>query len=446
MKLHTRMLLGVVLGTTAGIAAHAWLGVPAAEVAPTGAAPTGVAAEPTLLQQILPFTQAAGDIFLRLLFMLVLPLIFSALVLGVTGLGDLRSLGRVGLKTLAYTVVVSGIAVLIGVLLVNLLRPGDGMSDEVRARMVAGAEARSASAGGAAGGGALTVPPKAGLELVVNIVPKNPFAAAASGDMLAFMFFALLFGIGLRLTRTEAARRFEGFVQGLYDVTMTLIGMVIRLAPWGVAALLFTLTADLGVEILVQLGRYVGVVVLALAIHQFIVYSLAVKLLGGMSPLFFFRGISEAMLTAFSTASSNATLPTAIRVAEEKLRLPPQVSRFVLTIGSTANQNGTALFEGVTVLFLAQFYGVHLDLGQQVLVCLVCILGGIGTAGVPAGSIPVVAMILGMVHVPVEGIGLILGVDRFLDMCRTTLNVSGDLAAAVVVSRGEPRGEPPPPA
>jgi len=162
-----------------------------------------------------------------------------------------------------------------------------------------------------------------------------------------------------------------------------------------------------------------------------------VRWLGGMPPAQFFRGVREAMLTAFSTASSNATLPTALRVAETELHLPATVSRFVLTIGSTANQNGTALFEGVTVLFLAQLYGVSLDLGQQLTVVLVCILGGVGTAGVPAGSIPVVAMILGMVGVPPEGIGLILGVDRLLDMCRTTLNVTGDLVAAVVVARWE---------
>jgi DAACS family dicarboxylate/amino acid:cation (Na+ or H+) symporter len=218
---------------------------------------------------------------------------------------------------------------------------------------------------------------------------------------------------------------------------MRLVGMVISLAPYGVAALLFTLTAQLGYEVLLSLGRYVGVVLLALAIHQFVVYSLAVRFLGGMSPLRFFRGIQDAMLTAFSTASSNATLPTALKVAEEELQLPPQVARFVLTIGSTANQNGTALFEGVTVLFLAQFYGVELSLGQQLLVTGVCILGGIGTAGVPAGSLPVIVAILGMVGVPAEGIGMILGVDRLLDMCRTTLNVTGDLAAAVVVSRGE---------
>jgi DAACS family dicarboxylate/amino acid:cation (Na+ or H+) symporter len=273
--------------------------------------------------------------------------------------------------------------------------------------------------------------------MVVDIVPRNPIKAAAEGDMLAVMFFSLFVGIGLALVRTPAALRFQEAVEGLLDVSMRLIDIVIAFAPVGVAALLFNLTAQLGYEVLRQLAIYVGVVLLALAIHQFVVYSLAVKLLGGMSPLTFFKGVEEAMITAFSTSSSNATLPTALRVAEEELHLPPSVSRFVLTIGATMNQNGTALFEGVTVLFLAQFYNVPLTLPQQATVVGICILGGIGTAGVPSGSIPVVAMILGLVGIPVEGIGLILGVDRFLDMCRTVLNVTGDLAAAVVVSRGE---------
>jgi DAACS family dicarboxylate/amino acid:cation (Na+ or H+) symporter len=217
---------------------------------------------------------------------------------------------------------------------------------------------------------------------------------------------------------------------------------VISLAPYAVACLLFTLTAQLGHRVLVSLAGYVGTVVLALAIHQFVVYPASVKLLGGMSPRRFFRDTEEAMLTAFSTASSNATLATSLKVAEENLKLPPAVSRFVLTIGSTANQNGSALFEGVTVLFLAQVYGVSLTLPQQVVVVLVCILGGIGTAGVPAATLPVIMMLLSMLRIPVEGIGLILGVDRFLDMCRTTLNVTGDLAAAVVVSRGERPPDP----
>jgi DAACS family dicarboxylate/amino acid:cation (Na+ or H+) symporter len=174
-----------------------------------------------------------------------------------------------------------------------------------------------------------------------------------------------------------------------------------------------------------------------LLFHHVVIYSLSVRLLAKMSPRFFFRSVEDAMLMAFSTASSTATLPTAIKVAEENLKLPPQISRFVLTLGAAANQNGTALFEGVTVLFLAQFYGIELSIGQQIVVVLICIMGGIGTAGVPAASIPVVIMILGIVGVPAEGIGMILGVDRLLDMARTTLNVTGDLAAAVVVSHGE---------
>ncbi len=409
------MLIGLLVGLGSGLAAHAFF---------RGA--------PALDAFIRYGSQPVGTIYIRLLLMLVVPLIFSALVLGICGIGDLKSLGRVGLKTLAYTVVVSAIAVFIGVGLVNVLRPGEGLSPEVRAEMLAGAAERAGAIASATG-------PKPGLDLIVNIVPSNPLGAAAGGDMLGFMFFSLMFGIGLRLTRTPAARALEEFVQGLYDVMMRLIAIVIALTPIGVAALLFTLTASLGLDVLVQLSRYVGVVVLALAIHQVVVYSLSVRLLGGMSPLTFFRGVREAMVMAFSTASSNATLPTALKVAEENLRLPPQVSRFVLTIGSTANQNGTALFEGVTVLFLAQFYGIELSLAQQLVVCGLCILAGIGTAGVPAGSLPVIAAILGVVGVPVAGLGIILGVDRFLDMCRTTLNVTGDLAAAVVVSRGEPQ-------
>jgi DAACS family dicarboxylate/amino acid:cation (Na+ or H+) symporter len=276
-----------------------------------------------------------------------------------------------------------------------------------------------------------------GLNLLLGIVPDNVVKAAADNTILAVMFFALMLGIGLVLTRSEATETLLRGIQGLFEVSMTLIGLVIRLAPYAVFCFMFNLAALFGWDLLRSLGAYVGVVVLALAIHMFVVYSLMLKFLGGWSPPKFFRGVQEAMVMAFSTASSNATLPVSLRVAEEKLHLPKNISRFVLTVGATANQNGTALFEGVTVLFLAQFFGVDLSLAQQVTVMFVCILGGIGTAGVPAGSLPVVALICGMVGVPPEGIGLILGVDRFLDMCRTTLNVTGDLMLATVVSKGE---------
>ena len=407
------MLAGLVIGALLGVAAHLLLGE-----------------SPALEAVVAYVTEPIGKIFLRLLFMLVIPLVVSALALGVAELRDLRQLGRIGLKTLAYTVAVSSIAVAIGVGLVNAVRPGEGLSADLRAKLSARAlpAAPAAAAAGATG-----------VDFVVQLVPSNVVRAMADGDMLAVMVFALFLGIGLVLTRSPASRAFESALQGLYDVVMHLLGLVIAVAPLGIACLLFSLTARLGYEVLRQLGWYVAVVIAALAAQQFVVYSVSVRWLGGMSPAHFFRAVRPAVVTAFSTASSNATLPTALQVAEENLHLPPQVSRFVLSIGSTANQNGTALFEGVTVLFLAQFYGVQLALGQQVLVVLICILGGIGTAGVPAGSLPVVAMILGLVGIPPDGIGIILGVDRVLDMCRTTVNVTGDLAAAVVVARGEPR-------
>ncbi|OGF14578.1 MAG: sodium:dicarboxylate symporter [Candidatus Eisenbacteria bacterium RBG_16_71_46] len=406
------MLVGLLLGIVLGIAAHLlWRDSAGLE---------------WFVRHV---TEPGGRIFLRLLFMLVIPLIVSALALGVSGLGDLGRLGRIGLKTLAYTVVVSTIAVLIGVGMVNLFQPGSGLSPALRERLATQSSAAPPAAPAAGG---------SGVDFLVNLVPNNVVRAMGDGDMLAVMVFSLLLGIGLALTRTEPARRLEEALEGVYDVVMRLLDLVIRTAPVGVACLLFTLTARLGYDVLRQLGSYVLVVLLALALQQFVVYSISVAWLGGMNPLRFFRGVRAAMLTAFSTASSNATLPTSLMVAERELKLPRHVSRFVLTIGATANQNGTALFEGVTVLFLAQFYGVDLAFSQQLTVVLICILGGIGTAGVPAGSIPVVIMILGLVGIPAEGIGMILGVDRFLDMCRTTLNVTGDLAAAVVVARGEP--------
>ncbi len=411
-RLSFHMIAGLVIGLVLGVVAHLTMG-----------------GSPALEAFTRNVTEPIGRIFLRLLFVLVIPLIFSALALGVAGLGDMRSLGRVGLKTLAYTVVVSAIAVLIGVTLVDVLRPGAGISPAVKHLLLSRPGAIAPAAAPAAG--------TTGVDFFVALFPQNIVKAMAEGDFLGVMVFSLLFGIGLALTRGDAARRLEEGIQGLYDVVMRLLGLVLRLAPVAVACLLFSLVARLGYDVLRQLGAYVLVVVLGLALHQFGVYSLSVAWLGRMSPLRFFRAVREPMLTAFSTASSNATLPISLAAAEEHLKLPRHVSRFVLTIGSTANQNGTALFEGVTVLFLAQFYGVPLSFAQQILVVFICILGGIGTAGVPAGSIPVVVMMLGLVGVPAEGIGMILGVDRFLDMCRTTLNVTGDLAAAVVVARGE---------
>jgi Na+/H+-dicarboxylate symporter len=378
-------------------------------------------------------TQPIGQVFLRLLFMLVIPLLFSALVVGIAEMGEVRSLKRVGIRTLVYTVVVSSIAVAVSLLVVNLLQPGAGVDKAAAAEMLqqsAGRASEIVQAG---------AEQPSGIDAFVSIIPNNLVEALGSNSaILSVMFFALFFGIGLLITDTPNARVLKRGFEGLFDVTMRLILIVIKLAPIAVACFMFNLAALFGWELLIRLSAYVGVVLLALGIQMFLVFPALLATLGKKSPIEFFRETQEASLMAFSTASSNATLPTSLKVAEERLKLPRRVSRFVLTIGATANQNGTAMFEGVTVIFLAQFFGIDLSLGQQLMVMAVCILGGIGTAGIPAGSLPVIALILAMVGIQPEAIALVLGVDRFLDMCRTTLNVVGDLVAAQVISAGEP--------
>lgn len=369
-----------------------------------------------------------GQLFLRLLFMLVLPLLFSALVVGIAEMGEIRALRNVGLMTLVYTIVVSSIAVAISLAVVNILQPGGGVDPAVAQAMIGEASA------GAAGIIQKSGEAKTGIDAVIGIVPSNLITAMDENDILAVMFFALFFGIGLLLAEGPKTAALKQVFEGVFEVSMRLIGLVIRLAPIAIFCFMFNLAAQFGWDLLFKLAAYVGVVVLALAIQMFGVFPALLKFIARKSPVAFFRETQEASVMAFATASSNATLPTSLRVAETRLMLPPRISRFVLTIGATANQNGTAMFEGVTVLFLAQLFGVQLDLSQQLFVMLICILAGIGTAGVPAGSLPVIALILAGVGVPPEAIGLILGVDRFLDMCRTTLNVVGDLVAATVIS------------
>ena len=250
------------------------------------------------------------------------------------------------------------------------------------------------------------------------------------------MVFSLFIGGAMIMLAPETVAPLKALLEAIFRVCLKIIDFAMTLAPVCVACLSFALTATTGLELLGALGAYLGVVLGGMALHQFGVYSAVLALLGRKSPRLFFREAKEAIVTAFSTSSSNATLPVAIRVAEESLRLPPKISRFVLTVGASANQNGTALYEGVTVLFLAQVFGVELSLGQQLVVALMCILAGVGTAGVPGGSLPLVVGVLMTIGVPAQAIAIILGIDRFLDMCRTALNVTGDLVIATVLSRG----------
>lgn len=414
--LHLQMLAGFTIGLIGGLVVNLTAG------------------DATWVKAITTYvTGPAGQVFLRLLFMLVIPLLFSALVTGVAEMGDLASLKRVGVRTLVFTLVLSTVSVVVALVLVNVIRPGGGVDSALARAMLA----QTGSGAGAIVGSSRDQP--GGVEAVLAIIPSNAIKAATDDDILALMVFALAIGIGLVLVRTDKTQAFQNAVEGLLEVAMALIGLVIRLAPIAVACFMFNLTALFGFDILVRLSWYVATVLAAILFQLVIVYGAGVWFAAGMGPRTFFGGAREAMVMAFSTASSNATLPTSLRIAETELKLPRKVARFVLTIGATANQNGTAIFEGVTVIFLAQFFGVELSLGQQGTVMLVCILGGIGTAGVPAGSLPVIALILGMVGVPPAAIGIVLGVDRLLDMCRTMLNVTGDLAIATMVNgRGSP--------
>ena len=412
MKLHSKLLIALVAGIVCGTLLH------------SRADPWVVAANTHLLQPI-------GQIFLRLIFMIVVPMVFSALVLGVFELGRNHGLGAVAGKTLLYTVVASTLSVAIGLVLVNAIGPGRGLT------ISAGLAAQQSAAVQGIESSAAAAKPLS--QIVVELVPRNPLDSAVKaldGEMLPFMVFALIFGIALSLVARgrDGDHALVGVLEQIFAVCMKIVDLAMTLAPFAVFAIIFNTAFRFGYEVFGSLFFYVATVVLGLLVQQFVVYSVLVKVIARRSPIAFFAACRDVYLYAFSTASSNATLPLALETAEQKLKLPPNISRFVLTVGATANQNGTAIFEGVTVLFLAQVYGIELTIAQQLRVMVMSIVAGIGTAGVPGGSLPMVMIVMQSVGIPVEGMGLILGVDRFLDMCRTTVNVSGDLVIAALVS------------
>lgn len=423
LALHTKILIGLAVGVIAGVAVNRILG----------------GDHPTVVWIVDNITQPVGQLFLRLLLMIVVPLVFASLVVGVAGIGDVRKLGRVGLKSFGYCLVISGISVVIGLTLANTIRPGKRIDPDTAAALQQ-RYANDATKTVEAATQAKSATPKPLMSVVETIVPKNPFFAVSGkedANMLHLMFFALVIGIAITLLPVTVTTPVLRVLEGVYEITAKIIEMIMKVAPYAVACLLFNNTARFGLDLLQALGWFVLTVLLGLSLHMFGVYSLSIYFLSRISPLEFFRRIKTVILTAFSTSSSNATLPTALRVSEQNLGVPQEINSFVLTVGATANQNGTALYEGVTVLFLAQLAGVDLTLGQQLTVVYLAILGGIGTAGIPSGSIPFIIGVLVTIGVNPALIAIILGVDRLLDMCRTTLNVTGDLTAATYVARSE---------
>jgi DAACS family dicarboxylate/amino acid:cation (Na+ or H+) symporter len=416
LKLHTKILIGLVLGIIAGVTANQTLGSDHAQV-----------------QWINRFVAGPlGQIFLRMLFMVVMPLVFASIALGVAGLGDIRHVGKVGGKAIGYFLVTTALAATLGLIVVNVMRPWERVTVDTRAQLMERFKGDASSRVEAAG-----TTGQFGPETFVNIVPRNPIDAAARTDMLGVIFFGVMFGAALTLIPAARAKPMIDWLEALNEVVVRIIRFAMALAPYGVAALIFVTASNFGFDLLIAVAAFVVTVLLALILHVFGTLFAIIRFGIGLNPLLFLARVRAALVTAFSTSSSSATLPTALEVAENRLGVPRKLAGFVLPIGSTMCMNGTAIFEGITVIFLAEIFNVDLTIPQMAIVMVMAVITAVGAAGVPGGSIPLLVGILLMFGVPGEGIAIVIGVDRILDMSRTTVNVFSDLTATAWVAKSE---------
>ncbi len=393
MRLATKIFIGLILGVVVGLLMQG--------------------AQEFAVTYIKPF----GDLFIRLIMMIIVPLVLSTLIMGAATTGNVKKLSRMGGKTIAFYLATTGIAVSIGVLLANIFKPGKGLTLPVDA-VYSGREA----------------PPL--IDVFMNVVPRNPFQAMADGSMLQIIVFALFIGVAISLVgkKAEAVKNFfDGFAEVMYKIT----GIVMQLAPYGVFALIVPVVAANGPSVLLPLAKVIGVMYLAAILHALIVYSLVIKGFTNLKVPEFYKGILPAQLIAFSTCSSGATLPATMKCAQENLGVSKTTASFVLPLGATINMDGSAIYQGVAALFVAQVYALDLTLGQQLTIVLTGTLASIGAAGVPGAGLVILTMVLASVGLPMEGIALIAGIDRILDMARTTLNITGDAVAAVFVDTSE---------
>lgn len=394
MQLTTKILLGLILGIIVGMLLQ---GTP--EIAQT---------------YIKPF----GTLFLNLIKMIIVPLVFSSLVVGAASIGDPKALGRIGGKTLAYYLITTAFAVTVGLLLATILQPGTGLSIPVDASAEA-AEVPSI------------------ITTLLNMVPANPLKGLVDGNILQVIVFALFLGIGSTSLPENVSKPFISFFDSLAEIMYKITAFVMMLAPIGVFALIVPVVSSYGLDVLKPLSMVIFAVYLGCVLHAIFVYSVAVKAFAKMSPIRFFKGIAPAAVTAFSTSSSAGTLPVTIRNSRENLGVSEKIASFVLPLGATINMDGTALYQGVCALFLAQVYGIDLSIGQMVTIIITATLGSIGTAGVPGAGFIMLTLVLQSVGLPLEGLVLIAGIDRILDMARTSVNVIGDASCAVVVAASE---------
>jgi len=442
LALHWKILIGLVLGVVVGLAintmwdASTWnsmgVGDPAAWV--EGTPDIAANADANLAAHGARFVRNLngfiGDLFMRGLRFIAVPIVIFSLIVGASSLNDLSKLSRIGGKTIGIYLVTTALAISVGLLFANIVKPGTFVSEETRDGFVAqfGDQANAKVAAAQA--------PDI-WDTVLNIVPKNPFNAIAQGNMLQVVFASLLVGIALTLIKREKAMVVIRFFDAMTDVIIKVVEIVLMIAPYAVFALIVDQIAELGLDILGSLAVYCLVVVAGLATMAFVVYPIGFKLLGGLPYGRFFKAISPAQLLAFSSASSSATLPVTMECCEQRLGIKEEVSAFVLPIGATINMDGTALYQGVAAVFIAQLYGMDLTIADQLTIVLTATLASIGTAGVPGVGMIMLVIVLESVGIPLEGIAVILGVDRILDMCRTSCNVTGDCMVCAVVASSE---------
>jgi len=424
MSLPTKILLGLFVGAAIGVTLNL-LYAPELGGAKSEAF---LAVEWWADQVIKPF----GDLFLRLLFMVVVPVVFCSLFLGVSGLGSVQKIGALGRRTLAWFLSTTAVSAVLGIVLVRLIEPGKNVSAETVSRIKEqyGTIAQTKIEQSAAA--------KGWLQMVVDFVPTNIVGAAGDNKrILGLIIFALILGAASTRIASNKTQVMRDLLEGLYELCIKVLEWIMELAPIGVACLIFHATAKLGFDVMKLVGWYFVTAMGGLIFYQVVVITVLARVFAGLSPGRFLRGIRTLVVTAFSTSSSNATMPTTMRTAVEEFGAPKEIAGFVMPLGATMNMNGTAVFEGVVVLFLAQVYGSDLGMAQQAMVVGFAVLIAIGAAGVPGGSIPLLAIVLTQVGVPPELLALILGIDRLVDMTRTIPNVTSDLVCSLWLSKRE---------
>ncbi len=416
MRLHTQITIALILGLAAGLVANL-LGI-----------------DP--LTDALVAIEPIGTAWIRLITMVVIPLVFASLIVGTASLGDITKLGRIGGKTVAYYLATTAIAVSIGLLLSNLIQPGSGMDEAALTGLRSTYGAQSADRVD------LAQQAPSMVEVLLAMIPRNPVRAMADGDMLPIIFFAIFFGASVSVLPTEKREPLVTFFDGVNEAAMVMIHWIMKLAPIAVFVLIAAVIARFGLDVIGSLGVYAITVVIGLLLHVALTYALILKYLAGWRPLDFLRRIREPQLIAFSTSSSNATLPLTMETAEEELGVSKEVSSFVLPLGATINMDGTALYQAVATMFIFQVLVGDISIATQLMIVLTATLASIGAAGVPSAGIIILVLVLeqalaGTGVEPAAGIALVLGVDRILDMCRTAVNVTGDLTASAVIDRSE---------